>query len=499
MVLIEAVPNFSEGRRTEVIEHIKKAVLSVPGLYLIDVESNESHNRSVFTFVGDFQAVKEGMLKAAEVAINSIDLNTHKGEHPRMGAVDVIPFIPVEGVKMEEVVIFSKSFAEEYAKRFDLPVFLYGESARDQAHADLSTIREGEFEGIKNFIGKNEFHTPDYGPSHMHPTAGATAVGARDFLVAYNIYLPTEDVRIAKSIAKSVRNSGGGLRYVKALGFDIKEKKMVQVSMNMVNYSATPLHMANELVKSEAKRYGLCPVEGEVVGAIPVDALIESAKYYLQLNNFSRDQILDKKLDDIRETRMHEWRLSKFMDKLSSRDPVPGGGSAAAMCSAAAISLVIMALSISVKESNGEFEKLLSRLYELRNRSLLYIDLDAESFNGVMDAMKIPKEKGEERAAAMEKALKEAAESPLELIRSIAEGFNITAKSRDLIKKNIASDMLSGAHLLHASALSALENVKINLKYMKNEQIKETISRESEHLMASVESTYREIIQSTKI
>lgn len=300
MKIVECVPNFSEGKRKDVIESIIEEVKKT-NVKLLDVESDKDHNRSVVTFIGSPDDVKKAAMKLGAKAIELIDLNKHKGEHPRMGAVDVVPFVPISDVTMEECVNIAREFAKEYAEKFKVPVYLYEEAATKPERKNLANIRKGQFEKLKDEIGKNPEKTPDFGPNRVHPTAGATAVGARMPLVAFNVNLGTSNLEVAKKIAGAVRAKDGGLMYVKAMGFDIKERNIVQVSMNMVNYLGTPLFRVFELIKSEAKRYGVPVIGSEIVGLVPMDALIDVADYYLQLENFKKDQILEKRLGETNE------------------------------------------------------------------------------------------------------------------------------------------------------------------------------------------------------
>ncbi len=287
--LIECIPNFSEGRRREVIEAIGKSIKETPGVLLLDQSSDESHNRSVFTFVGTPEGVKAAALSSAKKAVELIDLTGHKGEHPRMGALDVLPFVPVKGVTMEECVALSKEVGAALAGILQLPVFLYEEAATAPHRKNLADIRRGQFEGMAEKIKQPEWG-PDYGERAIHPTAGVAAVGARMPLVAYNINLNTEDLQIANAIAKIIRESSGGLKYVKAIGVMLEDRKIAQVSINMTNYQRTPLYRVFEMVKAEAKRYGVTILESEIVGLTPAGALIDSAKYYLQMQHFNEEQ-----------------------------------------------------------------------------------------------------------------------------------------------------------------------------------------------------------------
>lgn len=295
--LVECVPNVSEGRDKEAIEAMASAIRSVSTVRLLDVQSDPDHNRTVFTFVGDPGGVAAAVYCLFETALPRIDLRVHRGEHPRMGAVDVVPFVPLRGVKMADCVALAKVVGKEIWERFRVPVYLYAEAATRPERQDLSEIRKGEFEGFFQKI-KDPNWVPDFGEPVVHPSAGVTAVGAREFLIAFNVNLGTTDLRIAQEIAKAVRFSSGGLRYVKALGMDLKERGMVQVSMNLTNFRKTPIPRVLELVRREAQRFGIPVVGTEIVGLIPEEALIQVAEYYLQLEHFSLAQVLERRLEE---------------------------------------------------------------------------------------------------------------------------------------------------------------------------------------------------------
>jgi glutamate formiminotransferase / 5-formyltetrahydrofolate cyclo-ligase len=295
MAIIECVPNISEGRRRDVIDGIAAALKSVSGLSVLDVQSDAAHNRSVFTLAGDAAAMRAAIPALFEAALAAIDLRTHQGEHPRLGAVDVVPFIPIEGATMADCVALAKSVAEDVATRFGLPVYLYEDAATDPARKNLEDIRRGEFEGLAAKMAKREW-APDYGPAAPHQTGGASVIGARMPLIAYNINLATDRLDVAKKIAAAIRMSSGGLRYVKAMGIQLEERGIVQVSMNLTNYEKTPVFRVFDLVKREAARYGVNVLESEIVGLVPAAALMHTAEYFLQLEGFSTEQVLENKL-----------------------------------------------------------------------------------------------------------------------------------------------------------------------------------------------------------
>jgi glutamate formiminotransferase len=295
MAVIECVPNVSEGRRLDVIEKMAAALKAVPGLRVLDVQSDASHNRSVFTLAGDAAALSAGIPVLFERAVTDIDLRNHKGEHPRLGAVDVVPFIPIDGVTMDDCVQLAKAVGAAIASRFTLPVYLYEDASANPARKNLEDIRRGEFEGLAAKMAKPEW-APDFGPAAPHQSAGASVIGARMPLIAYNINLDTDRLEVAKKIASAIRMSSGGLRYVKAMGIPLEDRGIVQVSMNLTNYEKTPLFRVFDLVKREAERYGVTVLESEIVGLVPAAALRQSVEYYLQLEGFSADQVLENKL-----------------------------------------------------------------------------------------------------------------------------------------------------------------------------------------------------------
>lgn len=295
MAVIECVPNVSEGRRREVIEGIADALRAVPGLRVLDVQADPTHNRSVFTLAGDAAALSLGIPVLFEHALAAIDLRTQRGEHPRLGAVDVVPLIPIDGVTMAECVQLAKSVAASVAERFGVPIFLYEDASSNPARKNLEDIRRGEFEGLAAKMAQAEW-APDYGPASPHASGGASVIGARMPLVAYNINLATNRLDVAKKIAAAVRMSSGGLRYVKAMGIALEDRGIVQVSMNLTNYEKTPIFRVFDLVKREAARYGVTVLESEIVGLVPAAALNQCAEYYLQLEGFTSAQVLENKL-----------------------------------------------------------------------------------------------------------------------------------------------------------------------------------------------------------
>jgi len=299
--LIECVPNFSEGKNKETIETIHNLIKKHKDITLLDFTPDADHNRTDVTLIGTPEAVKAVALEIALKCVELIDMNKHKGEHPRMGAIDVVPFIPITEVGIGECVQLANEFAKEFSEKTNVPCYLYEEAAKREDRQNLADVRRGEYEGLKTEIGKNPDKVPDYGPNKMHPTAGATAVGARFFLIAFNVNLGTINIKIADEIAKVVRHSSGGYRYVKAKGFEIKERGIVQVSMNLTNYQKTSIFRVFETIKNEADRYGIPVISSEIIGLIPLEALVDVTNHYLQLETFTVDQVLEKRLLEIKK------------------------------------------------------------------------------------------------------------------------------------------------------------------------------------------------------
>lgn len=294
--IVECVPNFSEGRRKEVVDKIVYSIRSVPGIKVLDVEMDPDHNRSVVTFTGNKDNVQEAAFRGARAAVELIDLTKHKGEHPRMGALDVLPFVPISGVTIEDCVEIANKTAARISKNLKVPVYLYEAAAKKPERVNLENVRKGQFEGLREAILSDDSRYPDYGPRMLHPTAGATAVGARMPLIAFNVNLKSKDLQIAKDIAKKIRASNGGMPKLKALGFDLPAKGLVQVSMNLTDYTVTPISKVFETVKKEAEARGVEIEESEIIGLIPLDAVCDLAAKYLKINSFASSQVLERRI-----------------------------------------------------------------------------------------------------------------------------------------------------------------------------------------------------------
>src|SRR5450631_2149860 len=360
--LVECVPNFSEGRDKAKVDAIIEA-MKIPGVYLLDQEMDSDHNRCVITLVGEREAIQEAAIRGVGKAAELIDLTKHQGAHPRMGAADVVPFIPIDGVTIEDCVAMAKHVGAEIARRFEIPVYLYEAAAATPERQNLENIRRGQFEGIRDEIATNPARRPDFGEPRVHPTAGATVVGARKFLVAYNVFLNTTDVDIAKKIAKAVRFSNGGMRLVKGAGFLVRG--LAQVSMNVTDFGQTPVHRVFEMVKQEAARYGVTPLSSEIVGLIPKKALEQAAEWFLQVENFDSSLILENRLAAVMSGKMAVGGLragvEPFVEQLAAPTATPGGGSASAAAGAMAAGLAMMVASMSRgKKAYLNYERQLS-------------------------------------------------------------------------------------------------------------------------------------------
>jgi glutamate formiminotransferase/formiminotetrahydrofolate cyclodeaminase len=468
--LVECVPNFSEGRRREVVEEIMQAIASVPGVTLLDSEMDADHNRSVLTFAGEPEPVMEAAFRAVKRGSELIDLNHHHGEHPRMGAADVVPFVPVEGLTLEDCAELARRTGQRIGEELGIPVFLYEAAASRPDRVVLSDVRRGEFEGLRELIGKDPKKKPDFGPERIHPTAGATAVGARRFLVAFNANLNTPDVRVAKAVAASIREQSGGLKNVRALGFSIEGGRRAQVSMNLVNTEATPIHRVLALVREEAARHGAAISGCEVVGLIPEYAMLDAAEHYLQLEGFKRDQVLELRLKTPPLT--EATSVAGFFDSVASPTPTPGGGTVSAFVGALAATLPTMVAGLTMgKKKYAAHEEAMKEVRRkaaaLRGRLLGLARRDSEAFEAVLKARKMPQAapaEVEAREKAMAAADLAAMRVPLETAQACLEVLELAVEVAKKGNVNAASDSGVAGLLAQAAAEGALLNVEINLK-----------------------------------
>jgi glutamate formiminotransferase len=454
--LVECVPNFSEGRDAAKVDAIVEAIRSVRGIAILDREMDADHNRCVITFAGSAAAVSEAAFRGVERAIGLIDLRNHTGVHPRIGAADVVPFVPVEGVTLEDCVRLANELGARLWEHLHVPVYLYEAAARRPDRANLENIRRGQFEGLRDEVRTNPARLPDFGEAELHPSAGATVVGARKFLIAYNINLNTADIEIAKRIAKAIRFSSGGFRYVKSMGVPLASRNLAQVSMNLTDFEQTPIHRVFEAVRTEAARYGASIVGSEIVGLIPKRALEMTAEWYLQVENFHPSLVLENRLAEAATVN----GLNEFLDELAAPTATPGGGSAAAAAAAMGAALGAMVSGLA---------KLPADAFEADRKFFAEaVKRDAASYDAVRAAYKRPKDG---RAPFVEQALQAAAEVPLEVAEAavaLRERLRTLAASSPA---KFGSDIETAHGLAQAGMDGALANVRINIDSMKDESL----------------------------
>ncbi|RIK30606.1 MAG: glutamate formimidoyltransferase [Anaerolineae bacterium] len=467
--LIECIPNFSEARRPEVVDQIVAAIESVGEVKLLDRSSDLDHNRTVLTFAGSPAGVEEAAFRAIKTAAELIDLDNHTGEHPRIGATDVCPFVPLSGATMDDCVAIAKRLGQRVGGELSLPVYLYEAAATRPERVNLENIRKGQYEALKTEIESDPNRKPDYGPSKL-PKAGATVIGARPPLIAFNVYLTTDDVSAAKKIAKAVRQSSGGLRYVKGLGLLVDGR--AQVSMNLTNFHETPIGRVVEFIRREAQRYGVGIHHSELVGLIPQEALVDAAVWYTQLDSFSPEQILESRLFSASSAAVQtQGKPASFLDELASPLPAPGGGSAAAYAGAMGAGLVAMVSGLTIgrkkyAEVEAEMQAVRVMAEKLRAEMTQAVDDDAASFEAVIGAFKLPKETEEQqkaRTAAIQRATLNAAHIPLHSAQRSVKIMELAVKCAEHGNLNAISDALSGFAMSRASLTAAAYNVRINV------------------------------------
>ena len=469
--LIECIPNFSEARRPEVVAQIVAAAASVTGISILDRSSDTDHNRTVLTFAGTPAEVEEAAFRAIRKAAELIDMNLHSGEHPRIGATDVVPFVPISGVSMDECVALARRLAQRVGGELGIPVYLYEAAATRPELTNLEVIRKGQFEGLKfELESGNPARQPDYGPSQLG-SAGATVIGARAPLVAFNVYLTTAEVTIAKAIARALRQSSGGYRFVKAAGFLVDGR--AQVSMNLTDYRQTPIARVVETIRREAQRYGVAIHHSELVGLIPQEALIDAAVWYTQLDQFQPDQVLETRLRAAEASSISAPlpQAGTFLDELASAAPAPGGGSAAAYAGAMGAGLVSMVAGLTIGRKkyaavDAQMQTILAESESLRAELSAGVAEDAAAFEAVLAAFRLPKDSENlerQRAAEIERATLQAAHVPLQAatraVRVIELALQVVADGN----LNAISDGASAAALARAALTAAGTNVRINL------------------------------------
>ena len=487
MKLVECVPNFSEGRRPEVVTAIRDAIAAVEGVSVLDVSSDASHNRSVITFIAPVETAVDAAFAGIMSAGKFIDLCQHTGEHPRIGATDVVPFIPLEGATMEDCIALARALGERVGRELQIPVYLYERAATTPTRENLADVRRGEFEGLREELGKNPARKPDFGPDKIHPTCGATAIGARPFLVAYNVYLgPASNLQIAKNVAKAVRGSSGGFRYVKGLGLEVDGQ--AQVSMNLVDTEKTPLHNAFDFVKMRAEAEGANVTWSEIVGLVPERVLFDAAVSHLQLTQFKPAQVLERQ---VREVMSGGESVSGFIASVASSNPVPGGGSVAAHAGALAAALAQMVAGLTVGKKkyaavDAEMKEAALRAAAVGNELAALVKRDAEAYAMVSEAYKLPKEPADAaatRAESVASALVKAAEVPLETARAAVKVAELAALVAEKGNTNAVTDAGVAALLAHAAAQGAAYNVRVNVQAMDDKSKGQPLAREAEQLV----------------
>lgn len=469
--LVECIPNYSEARRPEVVTEIIQSISTVDGIHILDTHSDMDHNRTVVTFLGPPEAVEEAAYQSILKASQLIDLNKHTGEHPRIGATDVVPFVPISDVSMAECVEMARRLGKRIGETLQIPVYLYEDAATRPERQNLETIRHGQFELLKTEIETKPERAPDFGPAKLGP-AGATVIGARQPLIAFNVYLTTDDVSIAQKIAKGMRNSSGGYRFIKAMGVLVEGR--AQVSMNMTNYRQTPLGRVVESIRREATRYGVGVHHSELVGLIPQQAITDAAVWYMQLDAFKDEQVLETRMyDALRESPAHE---AEFPESLAAGTPTPGGGSAAAYAGAMGAALVCMVSRLTIgKKKYADVEarmwSILEKAEPLQKQLQECVQKDADAFEALLAATKLPKDRPEDqlkRTEAIQYATLRAAEIPLNVCRKAVQVMNLALEAATHGNLNAISDAASGLAMARAALTGAGWNVQINLASITN-------------------------------
>ena len=499
MRLVECVPNFSEGRRLELVARIRDAIAATPGVTVLDVSSDPSHNRSVVTFVAPLETVAEAAFAGMREARDRIDLTKHSGEHPRMGATDVVPFVPLEGVTMDECVALARSLGERVGRELEIPVYLYERAATRPERENLANVRRGEFEGLRDAIPRDPGRAPDFGPARVHATAGAVAIGARPFLVAYNVYLgPASNLPVAKEVAKAVRGSSGGLPYVKALGLEVNGQ--AQVSMNLVDIDQTPLYQAYEAVHVEAAARGVNTTSSEIVGLVPERVLIDAGARHVQLEGFSVEQLLERRVRAASgsaaatrsaDTSLGKASLDEFVASVAASTPTPGGGSVVAHVGALAAALSTMVAGLTIGRPKfasveSHLRAVAAEAAELGAMLASLVERDAAAYGAVSAAYKLPKNPesaAASRRLAISAGLIGAAQVPLETARACARIAQLAAVAAAKGNPNAVSDAGVAALLAEAACRGAAYNVRINVAALGNPESGRALVEEAKRLV----------------
>lgn len=498
--LVECVPNFSEGRDRSKVDAIVAAIREVPGVFVLAWESDTDHNRSVVTMAGEPEAVREAAVRAVGKAAELIDLTRQTGAHPRIGATDVVPFVPIDGVTLADCVVLAKQAADEIWKRFRIPTYLYEAAAQRPERTNLENIRRGQFEGLREEVLRNPDRAPDVGEARLHPTAGATVVGARKFLIAYNINLDTPDTNIAKAIAKKIRFSSGGLPAVKAMGVDLRARNLAQVSMNLTDFETTPVHRVFEEVQRQAAQQGVGIAGSEIIGLIPRRAIEMTADHFLKVENFSPKMVLENRLEDAlleAEAKSHKNLAAlarPFLDAVGAATPAPGGGSVAAMAGALGANLGHMVAGLSrAKKSHvahaATLDKMIAEFHAASRKLTRAIDRDSSAYESVLAAYKLPKdtpEAAKHRHSAIQTAMKAAAGEPLDVARLAASLFERLGQLEAIASASMLSDVRVGRMMAATAVRGALENVATNLETIEDAAFVEQARKESRELASRI-------------
>jgi glutamate formiminotransferase/formiminotetrahydrofolate cyclodeaminase len=490
--IVECVPNFSEGRNPATIQALIDALASVPGVRLLDHTSDYDHHRSVMTVVGAPEDMIEAVFRAICIATDLIDLRLHAGVHPRVGAADVVPFVPIKGLSMQECVQAAKRLGHRVGGELEIPVFLYERAASHPDHASLESVRRGGLEGLAFRMASDPDWTPDFGPSRPHETAGAIVIGARPPLIAFNVNLATTDLGLARSIAKSIRQSNGGLRHLKAIGVELTSRRLVQVAMNLMDYEVTPLHVAFKAVETQAAQQGVAIAGTEIVGLVPQAAITEPARQALRLDRLDPAQILETRIETamthpIRPSSrpasiraLVQSSVAEFLEAVAAPTAVPAGAAAAALTSASASSLGVMAARLSRQPA------LERRLDEIARRLSHLLESDGEAYNTFVAATRLPAS-DHGRPVAVSSALHVATEIPLEMAELSVEAARLLAACAQGVKPRLRSDVQVGLMLAIAAAEASLHTAKENLKVQPNQQLRTAIAERAQQVADNLE------------
>ena len=492
--IVECVPNFSEGRNQTTVHALAHAVESVPGIWLLDQTMDRDHHRSVLSFAGEPDAVAEAAFRAIRVATDLIDLREHRGVHLRVGATDVVPFVPLRGATMQDCIHLAKRLGQRVGAELEIPVFLYEQAALHRDHAPLESVRRGGLQGLAFRMTSDPDWTPDFGPPHLHKTAGAIVIGARPPLIAFNVNLRSTDLALARSIAKDIRQSNGGLPHLKAIGVELASRRLVQVAMNLTDYVITPIHVAFEAVRTSAAAQGVAVAGSEVIGLVPQAALVQAAAHSLALEQFDELQVLETRL----ETRLfgeparqapsrkeepvglHTQSLADFLDAVGAATPTPAGGTVAALVGALAASLGIMGARLSRQEGVE------NRLSEISRRLRDLMQADGNAYRRFIQATRLAKT-DRTRPAILSSALHLATEIPLEIAEQATEAGTLLHACSAEVKPRIRPDLTVGLMLAIAAADAGRHTVAENIKIQHNQRLKSSLFDRIQHMTIRLE------------